>query len=99
MANPRRTIYVVYVGCKTEDKFIWFDHADDFITENYKIAEDEFFRLKAKWQRIDIQNISSPELDFIRVHKSYRHNISVHITEVTPNGESTTLKCAKIFQN
>ena len=99
MANPRRTIYVVYVGCKTDDKFIWFDHAYDFVTESYEVAAEEFIRLKAKWQKIDIHSISSPELTFIKANKSYRHNICVHITEVTPNGESTTLKYVKIFSS
>ena len=99
MANPRRTIYVVYIGCKTDTKYVWFHYSNDFISEDYKLAEDELYRLKGKWQKIATQIISSPELDFIRANKVYVHNICIHISEITPNGESTTLKCEKIFPN
>ena len=99
MANPRKTIYVVYIGCKTYVNYVWFHNGNDFITENYKTAEDELYRLKGNWKKIATLNICSPELDFIRANKVYVHNICIHISEITPNGESSTLKCEQIFPN
>lgn len=97
MANPRRTIYVVYIGCRTDVRSIWFHNGNDFITEDYKLAEDELCRLKEKWQKIYFQNISSPELEFIITHKKFINNVCIHMSEITPNGESTTLKIVDVF--
>lgn len=98
MANPRRTIYVVYFGCKTDIKSVWFHNGNDFVTEDYKTAEDELYRLKEKLKKIYFENIYSPELEFIVSHKKFLNSVCIHISEITPNGESTTLKIVDVFQ-